>query len=505
MKKSFFILTALTLIFSVNTSVARNVSVDEAKNVALRYMNTAGSSNKAELSEINLIHQINNPELKIPACYFFNVSDWGWVIVSASTTMDPIIGYNDNGRNLDIERAPENMMSWVESFAALICAMQVEDASIPQKDDEGWSDLLNNNNPKGQTKDINHVLMDETWGQGGNSGNTYNIFCPRYQGTPTIVGCVATALSQIVHYYKFPVTGQGYRSYYWRNTDLGMPSPGEAIRMKFDTVHFDYSIMPNYITSSTPMANRREISKLCYAIAVGMTMDFGTVASGGSGAQSSSVPGVMQTYFKYRRCTQLVRANTTTQDFINQIRSELKLNRPVYMSGASQNHVGNDDRHAWVCCGYKDSTTTANYKKYWMNWGWEGSGDGWYNLYDNTATGMRITDMGYTFTNEQTAMIGLIPPHPDSSSVDFWDHLSITDVNNTELRAAYPNPATHSVTIPYSIKNADVLAVYNIKGELVEQVALQPGDSHVVIDTDRMPAGIYIYRIGGATSKFVVR
>ena len=79
MKKSFFILTTLTLIFSVNTAMARNVSVDEAKNVALRYMNTAGSGNKAELSEINLIHQINNPELKIPACYFFNVSDWGWV------------------------------------------------------------------------------------------------------------------------------------------------------------------------------------------------------------------------------------------------------------------------------------------------------------------------------------------------------------------------------------------------------------------------------------------
>ena len=47
--------------------------------------------------------------------------------------------------------------------------------------------------------------------------------------------------------------------------------------------------------------------------------------------------------------------------------------------------------------------------------------------------------------------------------------------------------------------------MYNIKGELVEQVALQPGDSQVVINTDRMPAGIYIYRIGGATSKFVVR
>lgn len=504
MKKSFFILTTLTLIFSVNTAMARNVSVDEAKNVALRYMNTAGSGNKAELSEINLIHQINNPELKIPACYFFNVSDWGWVIVSASTTMDPIIGYNDNGRNLDIERAPENMMSWVESFAGIVSAMQVEDANNPIEDNKTWTELLEGTNPSDNSTKASHILFWDEWDQGDNNGTTYNIFCPKHNGVSTVTGCVATALSQIVHYYQFPKVGQNSQRYYWQNDELDMSQPVN-ISLGFDTMHFDYSIMPNKIVSTTPTASRREVSRLCYAVGVAMKMNYGTIASGGSGAQSSLVPGTMFAYFKYNRCNQIVRASVGDATFMSKLRNELKLNRPVYMSGASQNHVGNDDRHAWVCCGYKDSTGTTTFKQYYMNWGWNGGGNGWFNLYDNTANSMRIDNYGYTFTNEQTAMIGLIPPHPDSSSVDFWDHLSITDVNNTELRAAYPNPATHSVTIPYSIKNADVLAVYNIKGELVEQVALQPGDSQVVINTDRMPAGIYIYRIGGATSKFVVR
>ena len=60
-------------------------------------------------------------------------------------------------------------------------------------------------------------------------------------------------------------------------------------------------------------------------------------------------------------------------------------------------------------------------------------------------------------------------------------------------------------TIPYSIKNAEVMSIYSIKGELVEQLTLTPGDNKVVVSTDNMPSGIYIYRIGGATSKFVVR
>lgn len=505
MKKSFFILTALTLILSANVSVARNVSVDEAKTAAMNFMNAAGSGMKAELSEINLIHQINNPELNIPACYFFNVSDWGWVIVSASTTMDPIIGYNDRGRNLNIEKAPANMMWWVENFVGLISAKQVEDAATPLKDDEGWAELLDGSIEQNNGTKAQHVLSYDEWDQGNNDGTTYNMFCPTYNGVYTVTGCVATALAQILHYYQYPVTGRDRRSYYWCNEDLNMQSPGVALSLKFDTMHFDYSIMPNTIVNTTPIASRREISRLCYAIGVAMRMNYGTSASGGSGAHSSDVPGTMFAYFKYNQCNQIIRATVGDNSFMSQIRNELKLNRLVYMSGASQNHVGNDDRHAWVCSGYKDSTGTTTFKQYYMNWGWGGSGNGWFNLYDNTANGMRIPGQGYTFTNEQSAMIGLIPPHPDSSSVDFWDHLSIADAESTELQAAYPNPATHSITIPYSIKNADVLAVYNIKGELIEQVALQPGENKVVIGTDRMPAGIYIYRIGGATSKFVVR
>ena len=267
MKKSIFVLTALTLILSVNVSFARNVSVDEAKTAAMRFMNAAGSGMKAELSDINLIHQINNPELKIPACYFFNVSDWGWVIVSASTTMDPIIGYNDNGRNLDIKNAPENMMSWVESFAGIVSAMQVEDANNPIEDNKTWTELLEGTNPSDNSTKASHILFWDEWDQGDNNGTTYNIFCPKHNGVSTVTGCVATALSQIVHYYQFPKVGQNSQRYYWQNDELDMSQPVN-ISLGFDTMHFDYSIMPNKIVSTTPTASRREVSRLCYAVGV---------------------------------------------------------------------------------------------------------------------------------------------------------------------------------------------------------------------------------------------
>ena len=509
MKKAILILTSLTIVFSSSIAYARNVSEQEARQAAACYMNNLGNGHKTDVSELNLIHQINNPELNIPSCYFFNVSDWGWIILSASTVTDPIVAYGDNGQNLNIKDAPENMMWWVNSYAALIAAKQVEDLKYTLDEDKAWYELLENtySSPKNGPK-ANIILLQEEWGQGGNSGNTYNMLCPRYEGVPTVTGCVATALSQIIHYYKFPVRGQSFNNYQWCNSDLNMTTP-VTIKLKFDTMFFDYSMMPNFITSNTPYAQRYEVARLCYAVGVAMCMNYGTNASGGSGAVSASVPNVMSVNFKYKKCTQIKRADEGDSAFMAKIRSDLELNRPIYMSGTSKTSVGNDDRHAWVCDGFKTTST----KMYHMNWGWEGKGNGYYNLYDNTASGMRIwdytvtppNDMRYTFTLEQTAMIGLIPPHADSSNVDFMPHVGINSCSIPVLYTAYPNPACFSVTLPYSILQAETLTIYNIEGKVMEQHSLQSGSDHIDINVTNMPAGIYTYRIGGASGKFIVR
>ena len=511
MKKAIIILTSLAIVFSSNIALARNVSEHEAKVAAACYINNNGIGKKVEVSDLTLILQINNAKLNVPSCYFFNISNWGWIIMSASTATDPIVAYGDNGQTLDIEEMPSNMMWWVSDYAALIAGKQVEDAESMLEEDMTWYDLWENdyNAPKNGPK-ANVILLKETWGQGGDEGDTYNMFCPRYNGVPTITGCVATALSQIIHYYQFPIQGEGRNYYRWYNPELNMTAPGTMLKLSFDTMFFDYSIMPDYINSNSPIEGRREISRLCYAVGVAMKMTYGTVASGGSGAVTADVPNVMARHFKYNKCTHITREESGDSAFMAQIRGELELNRPVYMSGTSKTSIGNDDRHAFVCDGYKPT----NKKMYHMNWGWEGKGDGFYNLHDNTTNGMRITDnssyppinMGYTFTLEQTAMIGLIPPHADSSAIDFMPHQEgINDVAMPELYSAYPNPACYSVTLPYSIQHAATMTIYNIEGKIMEQHTLQPSNDHININVTNMPAGIYIYRVGGATGKFLVQ
>ena len=103
-------------------------------------------------------------------------------------------------------------------------------------------------------------------------------------------------------------------------------------------------------------------------------------------------------------------------------------------------------------------------------------------------------------------MIGLIPPHPDSTAIDFMpNHEGINDATLPELYSAYPNPATHSITLPYTIQNTENMIIYNVEGKIIEQHTLQPADDHININVTNMPAGIYTYRVGGATGKFIVQ
>lgn len=492
MKKVISTLMLFVLVVSCFSVQARDISEKEAKSAAAYYMSVYSSIPDVKADDLVLIHQIINPDLDVPACFFFNVSDWGWIIMAGSSAVDPVVAFSDRCGNMDMNNVPDNMMAWVNDYSGMIMAIQNADRKNQFPDVEEWQNLLKQKSvdtPKGGE----HYLMDEAWDQGQPNGHLYNSMCPQINGYYCYVGCVATALSQIIHYYKYPVQPFGYHRYDWNGT---------VLRFDYDNTQFNYSLMPNRLTENSSAAKKAEVAKLCYAVGVAMDMSYGI---DGSGAYSANVPNNMATYFKYNVCTQVHRENQGRDTaFCGKIRRELMLNRPVYMSGASStNNEGSDaSGHAWICCGYRDDQPNM----YWINWGWGGTDDGWYNLVTNDQTSMYLSNTHYTFNLRQSCMIGFIPPHADSSAVDFMPHTEgIAPVSTTQLKPAYPNPASYSVSLPYSTTTTDVLTVYSVDGRPVISQNVQAGDGVVTINIDKMPAGIYIYRLGGASGKFIVQ
>lgn len=465
---------------------AENITVDQAKDAAAHFLQHNSTLTRITAEQLTLAYQWNNDSLGVASMYLFTAPAEGWIIMAATTVMNPVMGFADDNV-FDVDNMAPQLEWWLEGYHEMICEVQNADARLSFEDSKSWKELYSH--AMTGTKASNY-LMDEKWDQGGIYGTDYNIYCPEVNGYVCPVGCVATALAQICHYYGYPTRPKGSISYAWQ-------TGGQRLAINFDTIQtLDYSIMPNTIKNNTPRNEREEISRLGYYLGLGVHMEYDW---DGSGASSEDVVSAMYRYFKYSNGQYIIRRAIEDTAFLDGIKRDLAKNRPVYMSGRSSTGSGRDAAgHAWVCDGFRSSDG-----QYHMNWGWGGTGNGFFRLAEND---MPISSMGYNFNAQtygryQTVIVGMIPPQDSTDR-----QVGVVEVeNNVTLGRPYPNPATMSVVLPYSTRDASELQVFGVNGRLVESHRLPAGEGEVTLRVDALPSGIYIYRMGAAYGKFVVR
>ena len=307
--------------------------------------------------------------------YIFNIDTIGFVIVSADDRCHPILGYSMNGC-FDLDKAPSNMLAWMNDCATSIQAGIEANAPENKEALKQWEELLcklENTTPSPKS---DSYLLTSTWEQ----GNGYNNYCPVMNGQHVVVGCVATAMAQIIRYYGKPTRGFGHKSY--RHTAYGI------LAVDFDTTDYDYSLMPDHIRRSTPSAQKDMVSRLCYHCGIVVKMEYQHAGhTTGSGAHTSNVPEGL-TYFGYTDALHYSRINVNNDSLWDaMIRNEIDNRRPIEYSG-----FGDDGGHAFVLDGYNDN------HQYHFNWGWGGYCDGFYTL---------TTMVG--FTNNHEMVINIYP------------------------------------------------------------------------------------------------
>ncbi len=483
MKKVLSTLVLAVVMLTAPMTQAENLGAEQARDAAARFMRHNTALTRLTADQLTLVRQWDNPNLGVPSMYLFSTTGEGWIIMAATTCMDPIVGFSDDSEINPDCLAPQLEM-WLDAYSDLICQVQDDDAQKGLDDSAEWTEMMNDNTPASTKAQI--IIAKERWDQGGELGTDYNILCPVVNDSVCPVGCVATAMAQICHFYQYPKQAKGRKSYHWTFNEGGVEYDS-ILSVKYDTVTFNYDTMPNKIVAATTYGSRLEVSRLGYYCGLAVRMDY---SPSGSGSHSEYVPDAMRVNFKYQTGTMVKRSSVGTNNFLFKLRRELLQNRPVYMSGVSSSGEGRDaGGHAWICCGYYDSDTT----KYYMNWGWNGSGNGFFNLKtNNMAVGV------YNFNLYQDIIINMVPPTDSIVGID--------EVNPTVgLGHAYPNPASYSVAIPYSLTQAAELQVYDISGRMVECRRLQSGNGEATLRVDALPAGLYVYRLGTAHGKFVVR
>ena len=304
--------------------------------------------------------------------YVFNADGKnGFVIVSADDRTIPILGYADKG-NLDVDKLPTNVKTWLEDYARQILAL-------------GGASIITT--PRRVIGPPVKPLLTCHWDQ----GRPYNNLCPGddawEENCPT--GCVATAMAQVMYYYKWP-QGETAPMRSWYN-----PTP---------TTTFKWDLMKDEYNYSDIGEAADAVAELMIFCGAAVEMSYSRWESTASVEATDMIK-----YFGYSTAAKTVRRRSySTEEWEGIIYNELKNARPVLYDGQSgSNGYSYSGGHEFVVDGYDDKGL------FHVNWGWGGQSDGYFalsilNPYDK-GTGGGSSENGFSIIQE--AIIGLQPPY----------------------------------------------------------------------------------------------
>ena len=431
--KKFMSLSSLALVtmLSFNAS-AGNVNVNAARAAANSFIKqqSAATFKVPGYADLKLAHAEASKVNGANAYYAFNIDGGGFIIIAGEDRASTVLGYSDKG-HLDFKNLPSNLKALLDGYKSEIEFLQI------YKGD----DLVTVTPTLNATSGV-EPLIKTTWGQ----EMPYYLQCPIENGEYCVVGCVATAMAQVMYYWKFPTSSDaisGYGGGWWG----GITVPA------LPATTFDYSLMlPSYchwdwdnselIQDTYTTEQAQEVAKLSRYCGQAVEMDY---SPEGSGAYTWNQLAAMKN-FGYSNNAQLKSKSGNTTEWESMIRTELEAGRPILYSASDPSAGG----HAFICDGYNSS----NY--YHFNYGWYGTCDGWYLT---TALNMIHRDGEELHFNSSHQMLtGVEPPTYCLLNVEAVDANSELLVLGENLRTIAQN-----VTVRTTYRNAKLL--FNLADE----------------------------------------
>lgn len=432
------------------------VSESQARQVANRFM----SSHAMPAANLKLVHQAPSFHASVAATpyYVFNVDrvDGGYVIVAGDDRVPAVLGYSDSG-SIDMQDVPASMQEWLDGLAAQIAAL-----------DEG-------------AKVASHIggaapiapLVPAVWSQ----GSPYNMMFPVLSsGSNAAVGCVATAMAQVMHYWRWPARPfMTIPAYVSETLGINMPA--------LPPVDFNWDAMQNtFLTDDTASDAARAVAQLSLYCAQAVQMDY---QDGSSSATVMDIPLAMFLYFDYSSTAKyLQRRFYTTQQWEQMVLDELTAKRPVIYRGRKLS-----GGHAFICDGYDGNGM------FHFNWGWNGQSNGFFLLNvvnpEDQGTGSASGTYGYIL--DQAALVGIEPGHDGSNEII----LTASDLvlnSATTSRSSTNRDFSANVTGIFRNLTCDMIAarfgwgLYDANGNLIKSLhttytsGVRPGNYFTLSD-----------------------
>ena len=362
----------------------------------------------AHVGTVRLAHVERSSSSPAVAYYVFNASDGSaFVIVGGDDRVPPVLGYGDGA--VDMASLPcamqwlldnyKRQMEWLHAHPGAA----VEHAALRQSVAVA-------------------PMLTTTWGQ----RIPYNNMCPVLNGQPCVTGCVATAMAQVMNYWKFPVKAPAIAGYKTSTNMMTVPALPQ-VELDWD------NMLDSYPAGGYNDAQAAAVATLMRYCGQACKMDYGIASS--MSWVGNQLDGMK--LLRYNRDAEYVtRMDYSDEAWLSLLLDELTGERPVLYLGH-----GNRGSHAFVIDGYDG-------EKFHINWGWNGLADGYFALGAFNA-------VGYTL-NEGQQMIVQLYPDPIERPYDFADggiYYKITSASTVSVTSDGPKGNTYSgdVTLPSSV------------------------------------------------------
>lgn len=330
--------------------------------------------------------------------YVFNYDGGGYVIVSGDDRTADILGFSENG-HIDADRLPVNMRNWLQGYATKIERIPV--TAVPHR----------KATTRGGSKANIATKMKTEWGQ----SNPYDLHTPelafKWKTKDTIVhaatGCVATAMSMVMHYYQYPSKLKKAIASYEGTCDIPV-TDGETedtiknVKWKTEDIaagtSIDWDHMTDKYNRKSTDEEKEAVSRIMQYSGCAAQMDYGY---DGSSADNGRMMVGLKEVFGYNDVYMLNDFEFDDQGWVEAVYHEMSEAGPVLFGGQSPTNGG----HEFVLDGYM-SKDGKDY--FYVNWGWDGEDNG-YMLLSVMEPGWIFDDDGNPegFTEYQDMVCGL--------------------------------------------------------------------------------------------------
>ena len=398
------LLTLTATMLSVMSMNADPITPAKALQIAQEYMvpgHTMSMQKKAKARRASTI--------SAPYYVISRGINQGFVIVAGDDCLPEVLGVTEQG-DFDENNLPPALKEMLEVWQANVEAAQADGSNVAK------AKARKAQRRAGSTRVNIYPFVTAHWHQ----DSPYNDNCPTLtkNGNRAATGCVATAASQILYYWRkdLPSTLQGTTGTYSYGDAPVTRSVPKGTPMKWDLMKDSYG--------SESAEYKQAVAEFVFATGAATWLTYGSSTSG----NIEKIPYTFSAYFGMNGGTVHYRDSYGQEGWTNLLYKELSEGRPVMYTGVHPDNGG----HAVFVHGYKASDDT-----FFFNFGWGGQADGYYT--STQETGMN------GFNSAQSALIGA---YPKKWNID----ASICPATHVYLNAEqeYTVKVKNNSTLPFS-------------------------------------------------------